>query len=85
MVANPRRVIKCTFITLKVALHGLCLFALVVVALRRILPLVLLYFGGVGVECPLPKRLVMAYPRAAVYLFALGGPLVLAARVAESI
>jgi hypothetical protein len=32
------------------------------------------HIGGLGVESPLPKRLVRAYPKLAVYLFILGGP-----------
>lgn len=51
-----------------------CAVALVFVAWRFILPLALMYIGGLGVESPLPKRLVMAYPKLAAYLFVLGGP-----------
>ena len=52
-----------------------CAVALAFVAWRFILPLAAQYMAGVGVEVPLPKRLVMAYPKLAIYLFILGGPL----------
>ncbi|MGA8765183.1 MAG: hypothetical protein WB562_20115 [Candidatus Sulfotelmatobacter sp.] len=62
-------------VVVKVELIALCAVALVFVALKLILPLVWMYIGGVGVEFPLPKRLVTAYPKLATYLFVLGGPL----------
>jgi hypothetical protein len=49
--------------------------ALAFVAWRFILPLVWMHVGGVGVEIPLPKWLARAYPKLAIYLFVLGGPL----------
>jgi hypothetical protein len=54
---------------------AVCAVALVFVAWRFILPIALMYIGGLGVGSPLPKRLVMAYPKLAVYLFVLGGPM----------
>ena len=44
-------------------------------AWRIIIPLAAQYMAEVGVEVPLPKRLVMPYPKLAIYLFILGGPL----------
>jgi hypothetical protein len=60
---------------LKAALTVVCAVALAFVAWRFIFPLAAQYLAGVGVEIPLPKRFVMAYPRLAIYLFILGGPL----------
>ena len=60
---------------IKVVLVGLCAVALVFVAWKLILPLALMYIGGVGVELPLPRRLFMAFPKLAIYLFVFGGPL----------
>lgn len=55
-------------------LVAVCALALVFVAWRFLLPLALMHIGGFGVESPLPKRLVKTYPKLAVYLFILGGP-----------
>jgi hypothetical protein len=52
-----------------------CAVALVFVAWRFILPLALMYIGGLGVLSPIPKRLAKACPKLAVYLFVLGGPM----------
>ena len=71
--------------TVKVALLGLCAVALVFVALKFILPLVLLYIFGKGVEFPLPERLFKAHTKVAIYLFVLGGPLLFVALVATFI
>jgi hypothetical protein len=60
---------------LRAVLLVVCAVALAFVAWRFILPLADHYMAGVGVEVPLPKRLVMAYPKLAIYLFILGGPL----------
>ena len=60
---------------LRAVLMVVCAVALAFVAWRFILPLAVQYMAGVGVEVPLPKRLVMAYPKLAIYLFNLGGPL----------
>jgi hypothetical protein len=35
----------------------------------------MMYIGGLGVFSPIPKRLAVAYPKLAVYLFVLGGPM----------
>ena len=59
---------------LRDVLMVVCAVALAFVAWRFILPLAAQYLAGVGVEIPLPKRFVMAYPKLAVYLFILGGP-----------
>jgi hypothetical protein len=56
-------------------LVAVCTAALVFVAWNFILPIALMYIGGLGVESPLPKRLVIAYPNLAIYLFVLGGPM----------
>jgi hypothetical protein len=56
-------------------LVAVCAVALVFVAWRFILPIAVMYIGGLGVESPLPKRFVMAYPKLAIYLFVLGGPM----------
>lgn len=73
---RPRSsIIRAMSVVVKVELIALCAVALVFVALKLILPLVWMYIGGVGVEFPLPKRLVTAYPKLATYLFVLGGPL----------
>ena len=58
-----------------------CAVALVLVAWRFILPLAAQFVVGVGVEIPLPKRFVMAYPKLAICLFVLGGPLLFFALV----
>jgi hypothetical protein len=60
---------------LRAVLMIVCAVALAFVAWRFIFPLVAQYVAGVGVEIPLPKRLVMAYPKLAISLFILGGPL----------
>lgn len=60
---------------LRAALMFVCAVALVFVAWRFILPLAAQHMAGVGVEIPLRKRLVIAYPKLAVYLFVFGGPL----------
>jgi hypothetical protein len=73
------------FVAVKVALLVLCAVALVFVTLKLILPLVWMHVGGVGVEIPLPKRLARAYPKLALYLFVLGGPLLFIALVASGI
>jgi hypothetical protein len=54
---------------------ALCAVAAVLVGWRLILPLGVMYIGGLGVESPIPKRVVIAYPRLAAYLFVLGGPI----------
>jgi len=69
----------------KVALLGLCAVALVLVALKLILPLVLLCIFGKGIEIPLPERLFRAHTKLAIYLFVLGGPLLFVALVATFI
>jgi hypothetical protein len=53
---------------------AVCAVALIFVGWRFVLPIALMYIGGMGVESPLPKRLVITYPKLAVYLFVLGGP-----------
>jgi hypothetical protein len=63
------------YVSFKAMLVAVCVVALVFVGWRFILPLASMYIGGLGVESPLPKRLVMAYPKLAVYLFVLGGPM----------
>ena len=62
-------------VSFKITFVAICAVALLFVVWRLILPLALLYIGGVGVEIQLPKWLVTAHPRLAVYLFVLGGPL----------
>ena len=62
------------FVSIKTMLVAVCAVALIFVAWRFILQLGLMHIGGWGVESPLPKRLVRAYPKLAVYLFVLGGP-----------
>lgn len=62
-------------VSFKAPLVVVCVVALVFVVWRLILPLGLLYIGGLEVELPLPKRLVMAYPRLAISLFVFVGPL----------
>jgi hypothetical protein len=63
------------FISYRAILMALCALAVVLVGWRLILPLGLMYIGGLGVESPIPKRVVIAYPRLAAYLFVLGGPI----------
>lgn len=72
-------------IALKLALLGFCAVALIVVAVKFIVPLLLLYCGGVGVFSPIPKRLTVAYPRLAIYLFVFGGPGLFIALIAAGI
>jgi hypothetical protein len=60
---------------LRAMLMVVCAVGLAFVAWRFMMPLATLYMDGAGVEVPLPKRLVMAYPKLATYLFILGGPL----------
>jgi hypothetical protein len=69
----------------KITLLAFCATALIFVALKFILPLILLYFGGVGVENPLPRRLASAHPNLAIYLFVLGGPILFFALVVTGI
>ena len=59
----------------RAALMVVCAVALVLVAWRFILPLVVMYMAGVGVEVPLPKPFVREYPKLATYLFVVGGPM----------
>jgi hypothetical protein len=66
---------------LKAILMFVCAIALAFVAWRFILPLVWLHVGGVGVQLPLPKGFARAYPKLALYLFVLGGPLLFIALV----
>jgi hypothetical protein len=61
--------------SLRAVLIVVCAVALAFVAWRFVVPLVWMHVGGVGVEIPVPKRLATAYPRLALYLFVLGGPL----------
>lgn len=72
-------------VPIKVVLVILNAVALVFVALKLVLPLAWMHIGEVGVEFPLPKRLVTAYPRLAIYLFVLGGPLIFVALIASGI
>jgi hypothetical protein len=58
----------------KAALVLVWAVALAFVVWRFMLPLAAQYLAGVGVEIPLPKRFVMAYPKLSVYLFVFGGP-----------
>ena len=67
--------------SLRAVLMVVCAVALAFVAWRFILPLVWMHVGGVGVEIPLPKPLARAYPKLALYLFVLGGPLLFIALV----
>jgi hypothetical protein len=67
--------------SLRAVLMVVCGVALAFVAWRFILPLVWMHVGGVGVEIPLPKRLATEYPKLAIYLFVLGGPLLFIALV----
>ncbi len=73
------------FVAIKVALVSLCAIALVFVALKLIFPLAWMYVGGVGIEIPLPSRFATMYPRLAIYLFVLGGPLLFLALVGSEI
>lgn len=72
-------------IAVKVVLLAVCVVALVFVALKLVLPLILLYVGGVGILSPLPRRLTSAYPKLAIYLFVFGGPLLFVCLVATFI
>ena len=60
---------------LRALLAVVCVVALVFVTWRFILPLIAMHVAGVGVAIPLPKRFVKAYPRLAIWLFVVGGPL----------
>ena len=64
------------FISYRIILVAICTVAVLLVGWRFILPLGLMYIGGLGVQSPLPRRLVIAFPRLAVYLFVLGGPII---------
>ena len=72
-------------IATKAALLGICVVALVVVTLKFIVPLLLLYVGGLGVEPPIPRWLWTVYPRIAISLFVFGEPLHFIALVAIGI
>ena len=78
-------IIFAMFVAVKVVLLVLCAVALVFVTLKFIVPLVWMHVRGVGVEIPLPKRLARAYPKLAIYLFVLGGPLLFIALVGSGI
>jgi hypothetical protein len=67
------------FISFKTIRVAICAVALVFVAWRFILPLAMMYIGGLGVLSPIPKRLAVAYPKLAVYLFVMGGPMLFVA------
>ena len=69
----------------RAALSLLCAVALALVAVKVVLPLILLYVGGLGVEIPMPTRFVRTHPRAAIYLWALGGPAIFIALLATGI
>ena len=72
---------RAVFVSFKAVLLVVCAVALAFVVWRFILPLVAMHLAGVGVGIPLPKRLVRAYPKLAVYLFVVGGPLLFLAVV----
>jgi len=63
----------------KAVLLVVCAAALAFVGWRFILPLVAMHLAGVGVAIPLPKRFVRAFPKLAIYLFVVGGPLIFVA------
>lgn len=85
LVQEPTSIIRAMSVAVKVVLVVFCAVALVLVALKLILPLVAVYLAGVGVKIRLPRRLVSAYPKLSVYLFILGGPLLFIALVATGI
>jgi hypothetical protein len=72
-------------VAVRIVLVVLCAVALVLVTLKLILPLVALYVAGLGIEVPLPKWLVLAYPKLAICLFIFGGPLLFISLVATGI
>ena len=49
--------------------------ALIIVAVKLILPLIVLYTGGVGVDVPAPTRFAKTFPRLTIWLFVIGSPL----------
>jgi hypothetical protein len=66
---------------LRAVLMVLCAVALAFVTWRFILPLIAMHVAGVGVAIPLPKGFVQAYPKLAVWIFVVGGPLLFFAMV----
>jgi hypothetical protein len=55
-------------------LAGIGILLAVWLALKYVLPLVIMYSTGVGVEVPFPKRLARKYPRLAIMWFVIGAP-----------
>jgi len=60
--------------TTRVLLLALGTIALLVIFMKVILPLVLLYTTGLGIELPIPAALARRYPRASILAFSVGGP-----------
>jgi hypothetical protein len=85
LAARRSSIIHAMDVAVKAVLVLLCAVALGLVALKFILPLGALYISGGGVETPLPKWLVLAHPKLAIYLFNLGGPLLFIALLATEV
>ncbi len=66
----------------KVAVGILYGIALIVVAVKLILPLILVYTGTGAVQIPVPTRFAKRFPSLTIYLFVVGGPLLFIALLA---
>jgi hypothetical protein len=58
----------------RLVLAGIGIVLAVWLVLKCVLPLVLMYSKGVGVEVPFPKGLWRKYPRLVIMCFTIGGP-----------
>jgi hypothetical protein len=56
-------------------LAGIAILLAASLALKCVLPLVIMYTRGVGVEMPFPKGLAKKYPRLAITWFVIGAPI----------
>jgi hypothetical protein len=67
-------------IAVAIALCGIA----TVIAVRVVIPIVANLFGGIGVVIPLPPAFVRAYPRSAMAIFFVGGPVLILALIASA-
>jgi hypothetical protein len=68
--------------TFKIITAAACVALLLWCVVKLIFPLLLSQFGGVGVDVPIPAVFARRYPRLAISLFVLGGPLVVVVLIA---
>jgi hypothetical protein len=62
-------------ITYRLVLAGIGIVLAVWLALKYVLPLALMYWRGVGIEVPFPRRLAREHPRLVILWSVVGAPL----------